>query len=48
MTRMERLKSRRRMQRRIRAVVEERRLAVALAPAVQATEPEPEPTEPAA
>jgi hypothetical protein len=48
MTRTERLKSRRRMQRRIRAVVEERRIALALAPAVPAAEPEPEPTEPAA
>lgn len=44
MTRMERLKVRRRMQRRIRATVEERRLALALAPAPPAAEPEPEPT----
>lgn len=44
MTRMERLKVRRRMQRRIRATVEERRLALALAPAPPAAKPEPEPT----
>jgi len=39
---MERLKIRRRMQRKIRATVEERRLALALAR--PAPEPEPEPT----
>jgi hypothetical protein len=46
MTRMEQLKVRRRMQQRIRATVEERRLALALAPApaVLAAESEPDAT----
>ena len=43
MTRMERLKVKRRLQRKIRATVEERRLALALAPALSTPEPEPEP-----
>ena len=43
MTRMERLKVKRRLQRKIRATVEERRLAIALAPALSTPEPEPEP-----